>query len=196
MSGEGDAELKRFAEMKAYFEKRIGELQEEISRLKTFLEAVDATLAEKSFKRVEIPKPTLPPSAPPITVAPPPQPVGYEQVVPLKTVEGVHLADLRIGSADLRIIPASGMKFDVNSPPLRAFLIGRVLEPMQAKDGEAARAGELAPEKILSYRVEQEGNIVKEISIKNFGDERRLLELKNAIRWTFRRMYERMASTA
>jgi len=193
--------VKKLAEAKAYLEKRIGELEGEISRLRSFLDAVDVTLTEKSFKRAEVPKtlpppfampPTLP-AAPP-TVAPAPSP--YQQAYPLKTVTGVHLADVYVSDRELKVVSAPNIKYDVNSPPLRAFLIGRVLEPMQTKDRESARTGELSAEKILSYRIEQDGNLLKTIAIINYGDERRLLELKNAIRWTLRRIYEKSVGTS
>jgi len=188
--------VKKLAEAKAYLEKRISELEGEISKLRSFLDVVDVTLTEKSFKRAEAPK-TLPPPfkmPPTIPAAPPPAapaPSPYQQAYPLKTVTGVHLADVYVSDKELKIVPAPNMKYDVNSPPLRAFLIGRVLEPMQAKDRESARTGELSAERILSYRIEQDGNLLKTIVITNYGEERRLLELKNAIRWTLRRIYEK-----
>ena len=52
--------VKKLAEMKAYLEKRISELEGEMSKLRSFLDVVDVTLTEKSFKRAEAPK-TLPP---------------------------------------------------------------------------------------------------------------------------------------
>jgi len=193
--------VKKLAEAKAYLEKRIGELEGEISRLRSFLDAVDVTLTEKSFKRAEVPKTLPPPFAMPPTVppAPPPgapAPSPYQQAYPLKTVTGVHLADVYVSDRELKVVSAPNMKYDVNSPPLRAFLIGRVLEPMQTKDRESARTGELSAEKILSYRIEQDGNLLKTIAIINYGDERRLLELKNAIRWTLRRIYEKSVGTS
>jgi hypothetical protein len=62
---------------------------------------------------------------------------------------------------------------------------------MLTKDKEAATAGTLPPDNMLTYEVEQEGGRLKAIMIRNYGDDRRLLELKNAIRWTLRRMYEK-----
>lgn len=193
--------VKKLAEAKAYLEKRIGELEGEISRLRSFLDAVDVTLTEKSFKRAEVPKTLPPPFAMPPTVpaAPPsagPAPSPYPQAYPLKTVTGVYLADVYVSDGELKVVSAPNMKYDVNSPPLRAFLIGRVLEPMQTKDRESARTGELSAERILSYRIEQDGNLLKTIVITNYGDERRLLELKNAIRWTLRRIYEKSVGTS
>jgi hypothetical protein len=62
---------------------------------------------------------------------------------------------------------------------------------MRSRDNASVKVGELSPEKVLSYTVEQDENLVRALAVKNYGDERRLQELKNAIRWTLRRMYER-----
>ena len=110
-------------------------------------------------------------------------------------MSGVVLADVKVQGRDLRIVPSEKMRFDVNSPPLKSFLLAKVLEPMQARDVEAAHKGELSPDKVLSFNVDQEGTILKEVWVKNYGDERRLNEIRNALRWTFRRMYEKTIGT-
>lgn len=181
--------IRKLAEAKAYLEKRMADIQEEASKIKSILEVVDTSLAEKSFKKVELPpsKPQEPRSAP---IGPSQEDI-LRQAVPLKTPEGIHLADMSQTDDELIITPAPGMKFDVASPPFRAFLIGRVLEPMRSRDNASVKVGELSPEKVLSYTVEQDENLVRALAVKNYGDERRLQELKNAIRWTLRRMYER-----
>jgi len=181
--------VRRLAEVKAYLEKRMLEIQDEASKLKSLLEVVDASLAEKSFRKMEVPKPTPPSPGP----SPPmvPQVEGLRQVVPLKTPDGVHLADASETETELIVTPAPGMKFDVSSPPFRAFLVGRVLEPMRSRDDAAARAGQMTPDKVLSYSLEQDGSLMKRLIVKNYGDDRRLQELRNAIRWTLRRIYER-----
>lgn len=184
-----DESIRKLAEAKAYLEKRMADIQEEASKIKSILEVVDTSLAEKSFKKVELPpsKPQEPRSAP---IGPSQEDI-LRQAVPLKTPEGIHLADMSQTDDELIITPAPGMKFDVASPPFRAFLIGRVLEPMRSRDNASVKVGELSPEKVLSYTVEQDENLVRALAVKNYGDERRLQELKNAIRWTLRRMYER-----
>jgi len=181
--------VRKLAEVKAYLEKRMLEIQDEASKLKSLLEVVDASLAEKSFRKMEVPKP-MPPSpgpGPPLSQ----QVEGLRQVVPLKTPDGLHLADVAETESELIVTPAPGMKFDVSSPPFRAFLVGRVLEPMRSRDDAAAKAGQMSPDKVLSYMLEQDGGLMKRLVVKNYGDERRLQELRNAIRWTLRRVYER-----
>jgi len=185
--------VRKLAEAKAYLEKRMTELQEEASKIELILEAVDTALAEKSFKKVELPpsviqEPTsLQPAHPPETT--------LRQTMPLRTPEGIHLADMSQTESELTITPTPGMRFDVTSPPFRAFLVGRVLEPMRNRDTASAKSGELTPDKILSYSIEQDGNLIKTLTVRNYGDERRIQELKNAIRWTLRRMYERSATS-
>ena len=66
---------------------------------------------------------------------------------------------------------------------------------MHVKDEESTRKQGLSPDQVLSYEIDREANSLKQIHVKNYGDERRLNELKNALRWTFRRMYEKTIGT-
>jgi hypothetical protein len=90
-------------------------------------------------------------------------------------------------------VPAEDKNFNVNTPPFTPFLVERVLAKMQEKDSELAKTGQLAPEEIFSYNIVREGDVIREITIKNF-DENRLRELKSSIRWTLEKMYEKMKS--
>ena len=173
---------KRLADLKSYLEKRVKAEEEELSSLRSFLELVDSLLAERSFRPVEIPAATLPSK----TDSP-----QRSDGIPVMTVDGVRIASMIVDKGSMHIVPEANVKLDSNSPPLRSFLIGKVLEPMQTKDRDAAGAGSLPPENILTYDLEQENGQLKAIHVQNYGDERRLLELKNAVRWTFRRMYEK-----
>ena len=74
---------------------------------------------------------------------------------------------------------------------MRAFLVARVLDPMHAKDQEAARNGELSANDVLTYEFDEDRGTLRTLRIRNYGDQRRLNELRNAIRWTVRRMYEK-----
>jgi hypothetical protein len=172
--------------MKAFLERRLKQQEEEVNYLRSFLGVVDTLLAERSFRPVDIES---------ATGAPPSKPRASERApsdnVPIMTSDGVRIASIAIEGNDLRVLPEPGINLDSNSPPLRSFLLAKVLEPMQSKDKEAATAGSLQPENMLTYDVEQEEGHLKSIHVQNYGDDRRLLELKNAIRWTFRRMYEK-----
>lgn len=175
---------KKLAEMKSYLEKRVKQLDEEIQSLRSFLEAVDSLLADRSFRPVEI-------SSPQVKAT---QESSNSDAIPIMAVNGNRIGSILVKDGGLSITPERELQLDANSPPLRAFLVGKILEQMKLKDKESAVSGTIQPEAILDYTVEQEGGKLKAIHVQNFGDERRLLELQNAIRWTFRRMYEKATS--
>jgi len=173
-----EEKLKRIAEIRSILEKRIEETETELEGLRTILEFVDAELLEKGFKRAEIGKP-----------APPPP----EEMVPLKTAAGDLLANLYVTEDSMRVVPAEDKTFDVNTPPFMPFLVERVLGKMQERDQEAASKGEIPPDEILSYNIVRDGDVIREIAIKNVGSER-LRELKSTVRWTLEKMYEKVQS--
>ena len=176
---------KRLAELKSYLDKKVAEHEGEIRNLRSFLETVDTLLAEKSYRKVRLPEPQI--ETPTVAASNPPQTI--------RTISGVHLADVFVEGKDMRVVPSREIKFDANAPPLRSFLVGKVLEPLHAKDEEATRKQQLTPDEVLAYEIDKEGMTLKQIHVRNYGDERRLNELKNALRWTFRRMYEKTIGT-
>lgn len=188
MTKEEDSDLKRLAEMKAYLEKKIAESEREAERLRSFLEIVDSQLAEKSFRRVKIPADAQ--------VAPGPEMIEEArketgEMWPISTPEGAHLADLQITESEITLVPDPGIRYELVSPPLRAFLVARVLDPMHVKDQESARNGQLSANNVLTYELEEDSGTLRTLRVHNYGDQRRLNELRNAMRWTIRRMYEK-----
>jgi hypothetical protein len=61
---------------------------------------------------------------------------------------------------------------------------------MQDKDDELVREGQLTTDKKFAYDIVSEGDLLREIVLKNV-DEDRLKELKSSIRWTLEKMYEK-----
>lgn len=182
MSEEAE-KIKKLVAFKKKLEKRVGKLESELKELQTMLEAVNSILLEKGFKRAEIAKVPAAMEALP--------PAEYKDIIPLKTVTGELLANLYVGEDSLRIVPVEDKNFDINTPPFTQFLVERVLVKMQEKDSELARTEQLTPDKIFSYNIVREGDIVREVLIRNF-DADRLKELKSSIRWTLEKMYEKM----
>ena len=194
MSQDAD-KIKRIVSFKHKLEKRVEELESELKELQATLEAVNSILLEKGFKRAEITKPSaeveaLPPKEE-VVIEPPQPPTEFESVIPLRTVTGELLATLYVSEDSLQVIPADDKNFNVNTPPFTPFLVERVLTKMHEKDSELARTGQIAPEKVFSYNIVKEGDIIREIFIKHV-DQDRLRELKSSIRWTLEKMHEKM----
>ncbi len=88
-------------------------------------------------------------------------------------------------------MPDESKHFSVNTPPFSNFLVERVLAKMQDKDSKLVRLKQLTTDKMFSYNIVREDDLIREIVIRNV-DEERLKELKSSIRWTLDKMYEKM----
>jgi len=192
MAEEGEEEkIKKIAELRARLEKRVEEMETELEGLRVLLGVIDDTLLEKGFKRAEIAKPVPTPQE----AVPPPPAIEYEGSIPLKTIAGDLLANLYTGEDSLRVVLAEDKRFDINTPPFTSFLVERVLAKMQERDREAASTGDITPDKILSYNIVRDGDLIREITIRNIRPERSR-ELKSSIRWTLEKMYEKVMQTS
>ncbi len=191
--------MKRLVAFKKTLEKKVEELDSELKELQAMLEAVNFVLLEKGFKRAEVAKLSAetevsPPKEEAIAEPSTPQSSAeYESVTPLKTVSGELLANFYVTEGSLRVVPAEDKNFNVNTPPFTHFLVDKVLAKMQEKDSEQVRTGQLASDKIFSYNIIREGDLIREINVKHV-DQERLRELKSSIRWTLEKMYEKMRS--
>ncbi|MEM2431661.1 MAG: hypothetical protein QXX94_06885 [Candidatus Bathyarchaeia archaeon] len=180
-----DENLRKIAELREILEERIKSLEAEIEGLKIILEFVNNLLLEKSFRRVEE-----------ITTqkitekAPTPPAKEPTKVIPLKTSSGELLAYIYVEDKNLRVIPEADKKFDYKTPPFESFLIEKVLTKMREVDQEAVKRSELMPDEALSFNVKLEGDIIREIFIRNVSPQRER-ELRSAIRWTLEKMYEK-----
>ncbi len=180
--------IKKIAQLRAILEKRVETMETELDGLKTLLSLIDETLIKEGFKRAEISKPV---QTPPKQTTPPPLVTPQKRGVPLKTVTGDLLAQFYIEKDSIQIILAEDKNFDINTPPFKSFFVERVLAKMQEKDREDAGKGKIDPEKILSYNIKQDGNTLREITIRNLRRDRSR-ELKSSIRWTLEKMYEKI----
>jgi hypothetical protein len=185
--------LKALVNFKKKLEKRIEELDAEMKEASATLEAVNSVLLERGFKRGDIkevkePKEEAPPPVD-VTVKAE-KPAEPESVIPLKTMADEPLAIIYVDKEALHVLPDESKNFSVNTPPFQAFLVERVLAKMQEKDSELVRMGQLTAGKMFAYNVVREGDLIREIVIRNV-DEDRLRELKSSLRWTLEKMYEK-----
>jgi len=208
MTAEGEdseeAKMRKMAELRATLEKQVNELQAELGQLRALLDFVNSALIEKGFKKPEIKaftpappiaeEPVQPSPSTSTTARTPPTFPEQMQAIPIKTVTGDLLAELYTDDENMRVVLAKDKQFTTDTPPFTAFLIQRVLAKMQEKDSESASQGEIPRERILSYDIVKDGDIIREINITNIGPDR-TRELKSSIRWTLEKMYDKMKAT-
>jgi hypothetical protein len=194
--------LRALVKFKKKLEKKVEELDSELKELQATLETVNSILLEKGFKRGDMKEV----GSKPEEVAPPivhvtvkgekpvvPRAAEPERVIPLKTMDDEPLALIYVDKQALHILPDESKKFSVNTPPFTNFLVERVLSKMQEKDSELVRMGQLASDKMFAYNIVREGDLIREILIRNV-DADRLKELRSSIRWTLEKMYEKTKS--
>lgn len=190
--------IRRLVAFKKRLEDQAEKLDAELKEVQTMLETVNSLLLEKGFKRVEIPNKaaeTTPQERTASTTqySETPSQALPENAIQLRTTNGELLADLYLNETQdsLRVVPANDKDFDINTPPFTHFLVDRILLKMQERDNELARTGHIVPDRIFCYEIKREGNMIRQINIRNI-DSDRLKELKSSIRWTFEKMYEKM----
>ncbi len=159
-------------EIKKYLEERISQLKRELEYLELLLSFIESgVISEKLLsKEMKVPRPG-------------------EEVIPLKTTSGEHIADIYISKNEIRVIPL--VDLDINIPPFKTFLINKVFEGLKRRDREAVERGLILPNQAFDYEIDEEDGIIREIRLMNISDERRKIELKSAIKWTLEKMYEK-----
>ena len=191
--------MKSLLAFKKRLEDQLDKLTTETQEVQAALDTVNGILLEKGFKRgdikevpeVAVPKEVVLPKQEPEA---PKRAVEEESVIPLKTMAEEPLALICFDKQGMHVLPDESKNFSVNTPPFTNFLVEKVFAKMQEKDNELVKTKQLTADKMFSYNIVQEGELIREIIIKNV-DEERLKELKSSIRWTFEKMYEKMKSS-
>lgn len=189
---------------KKRLEEQLEKLNAEAKEVQATIDAINSILLQVGFKRGDIkdaatqapppmkevilPKPAEEPAKPKAPADAPP--VEHETVIPLKTMSDEPLALMYFENQQIHIMPDESKKFSVNTPPFGNFLVEKVFVKMQEKDKELVRLGQLSPDMMFNYNIVREGDLIREIIIKNV-DEERLKELKSSVRWTLEKMYEK-----
>jgi hypothetical protein len=196
--------LKSMIALKKRLEEQLEKLETETKEVQDTLFAVNQILLEKGFKRGDIKEVPVQASIPKEVILPKHEtespkttPINQhtepESVIPLKTMADEPLALIYFEKQSIHVLPDESKKFSVNTPPFTTFLVEKVFAKMQEKDKELVRLGQLSTDKMFSYSIVREGDLIREIVIKNADDER-LKELKSSVRWTFEKMYEKIKS--
>ncbi|MCS7120376.1 MAG: hypothetical protein RMJ07_01740 [Nitrososphaerota archaeon] len=176
--------IRRFAELREKLESRVKNLEAELDDLRDLLEFVNEALVEKSFKKAEeITKPH-------VTAL-----QKKTRTVELRTDGGEVLGNIYIDEGSMRIIPDPSKLFNTKTPPFSSFFVDKILNKMKNKDEELAREGKISQEKIFSFEIIAEENMLKQIIIKNV-DGQREREITSAIRWTLEKMYQKIRESA
>ncbi|MEX2706316.1 MAG: hypothetical protein ACTSSA_02910 [Candidatus Freyarchaeota archaeon] len=171
-------DVETLADMKAYLEEEIEKRKEELERMKRFLSIVDELLMQESFK----------------TAAEVAEVMEKEEeekeVFQILSKDGELLGEMFISENMITIKPNPDYDFSIRAPPFASFFVGKILTGMAAADEELVKEKKLDEKKALKFKVKAPNDILEEVVIRNYGDQKRVDEIKNTIRWTLEKIYE------
>ncbi len=178
-----EEDIRKLSELQKYLVTRLRDLRRKVELIESFLLVIDKILAQASFVRGSEVQETARTEAKPTPSA--------IRRMPIKHMNGTTLAELLINRNKIVVLMAPGVNLHRTTRPFESFFIRDVLEAMREKDYERYSRGEIQPNQILDYRIQSDENgVLQKIEILNVSDERRVREIKSAIKWTLRRMYE------
>ena len=178
-------ETRKLLKYRESIEKRITDLQAEIEDLRGAKAEIDRLIVGQGFRQ-----PRMTPARQESTQRM--EDEGAEDTHSVKSKSGMTMGTLQVETGEIVFTPVSGLVFSTTIPPFQSFLVERVLENMRKTDEERAAEGEILPEGVLSYDVEQDAGRIIRIVVRNYGGERRLREIQSSLRWTFDKMYEKL----
>jgi hypothetical protein len=174
-----EEEIKMLLKIRSDLERRRKKLEEEADDLGKALQEIDSLIVKAGFKKASPMQEKEPEARAP------------GEPIPLKARDGALLGSLQIGEKDLKVWFDEKEDLTVDTPPFQSFLIDRVLAGMRSSDEEKIGRGELSPEEALTFQVSTDEKRITEISVQNYGGERRLQEIRSSLRWTLERMHEK-----
>jgi len=199
-----EGEAQRLAQLKRFLEEKIEALERELESLRAVGEIVDKELVGRSFKR-GTGEPVTPVSPPVTHVSRPVAPSAIEapaqaeaqapavaMSAPMpneKKVElvyrGRNVGVAYVSPEMVRIIPDEKLGLKTTTPPFESFLIRKVLDEIREADTDRAGKGEIRPDQILAYDLVEDEALLKQITVRNYGDPDRLNRVVRASAWTF-----------
>lgn len=172
-----EEETKILLRFRSEIEDRINMMQNEVDDLRILISIIDKTITKYGFQQAgsEILSQEL-----------------DDRMVSIRSKDGVLLGTLTVENNQVIFKPSKEIQFPTSVPPFQSFLVERVLTNMKASDEQRVERGEINPEEILDFDLQLEDDVLKSLVIRNYGDDRRLTEIKSSLRWTFEKMYEKI----
>lgn len=178
-----EEETRKLLKIRGDLEKRRARLQVEVDDLRMAIAEIDRSIVRQGFRQ--------PISAP--AGAKPSEEEGGR--ISVKSKDGITLGFLRTEEKVIVFEPLTVLRFTTVIPPFQSFFVERVLDNMRSTDEGRANQGEIPPDEVLSYEVATEGDMITSITIRNYGGERRLMEIRSSLRWAFEKMYEKLGQS-
>jgi hypothetical protein len=169
-----EKQIRDILELKEWIVEEIEKRQIELERLKGNLTILDSILKQSSFNKAS-------------SLMNPEK----DTIIPIRrSGDNTIIANARVTSNEVIIIPSQGIKLDVETHPFKAFFLDRIIRGMESKDNLDVQNGKIDPNSVINCIINKDGNTIREILIKNYRERERVNEIINTAAWSFSRMIE------
>jgi len=176
-------QIRDILELKEWLTDEVEKRRSEIEKLKNNLAILDSVLKQSSFSKASSLKPN--------------QEKAHliadrdSSVIPIKrTGNNAVIANAHVTAKEVVIIPSDDVKLDMETQPFKSFFLGRIIAGMESKDNLDVQNGKIDPDSVINCIINKDGNMIREILIKNYRERERVNEIINTVAWSFSRMIE------
>lgn len=180
--GYSEEQIRNILELKEWITEEIEKRKNEVEKLENNLSILDSVIKQSSFSKAS----SLKSQNKPDTIMPE---VG-NSVIPIKTSDNMIIANAHVTPKEVVIVPSNNVTLDVEMHPFKSFFLGRIIGGMESKDNLDVQSGKIDPDSVINCIINKDGNMIREILIRNYRERERVNEIINTVAWSFSRMIE------
>jgi len=170
-----DEKIREILELKDRINEKIQTQKKEIELLEKDLNLLDFVIKQSSFTKASS--------------------LGSEKKsegpIPItKTGEEEIIGNAYVTPEKVSIILNENVGLDVETPPFKSFFLDRIIGEMRKKDSAEVESGKIQKESVIDCMVNKNGQLLREIVIKNYRQKERVKEIINTAAWSLSRMIE------
>jgi hypothetical protein len=184
-----DPRIHILLQLRKEMEDEIEKMQNRIAQIEEYMQALDATIGTSSFATADTALGKIPEQEPLIDTAPV-ELTGEERSISIRAKDkDMELATIEVSKDNLKVIPASHAVYDIKRGAFARFFVERILGSFQQEDRVNVENGLMEWEEAFDFEVIAEDGILKELVVRNYGDEARLTEIERTLRWALEKIY-------
>ena len=177
--GFSDEQIRDMLELKEDLTEKIIKYKAQIEKLEKNISVLDAILKQSSFTKAS----DLTRNAP--------KTIKQERKIAItKSSDGTTIANAFVTNNEVSIVLEDNVALDPKTPPLKTFFIDRIIAEMKKNDIKQVEDGKIKNHEVINCVINNNGNKIREIIIKNYRQEERIDEIINTATWSLTRMIE------
>ena len=190
-------DVEHLADLKSYLERRLRDLENKVELYKVYIRAVDSVLASSSFKvAADLFKGGEARAEQRMTTDDMTKEATLAQRIALTSRDNrTTLGEMDVSVKSVTIVPAQSVRCPVDSGAFNTFFVKNILAGMSDKDQEQAKLGKISDREKINYKItKNDDGTLKDITISNYGDEKRLERITQTITWTFEKTVQKQTA--